>query len=368
MFENKNNHKRAINAYNKELGKKEQEKKDELKTGFLKLTDEKVDYGKIARFLLLLGKDEAVKVLKHLSPEEVNKISQEISRTKRVDKVEAEELLREFGFDREREAYRVRGGADAASEILTRAFGKEKADTYLKKAAPEIIGGPFSFLNDLSFEQLILLLKNESVQVMSLVLRYLEPSLTSRILEKIDKKTSSSIIKRIAKGGSVSNDVILGMEEVLREKIRNQGEMESLEIDGPSALAGILKYMDIDAEQNILQTLESEDEEMGRDIREKLFTIDTVLHMDRDDLAQILGDFKEKQIAIMFKVLDDEVKEKISHSLSSRRLMIVEEEIQILGEIRKSAADKEVKDFLKLLRRKEEEGAFIVIREEDELI
>lgn len=360
-----NNRNRAINAYKSESDKG---KKKEEPTGFLKLTKEKVDYKKIAKFLLLLGRDEAVKVMRHLSPGEVEKISQEISHTDRVDKVEAESLLKEFGFDSEREPRRARGGVDTASEILTKAFGEEESERLLKKAVPEELEGPFSFLNDLEFEQLIMLLKEESAQVISLVLRYLDPSLASEVLKNIDKKLSTAIIRRIAKGGPVSLEVIKGMEESLREKIRNQGKVDSEEIDGPSALAGILKYMNIEDEQSILQSLSSEDESMGCHIREKLFTIDTVLHMDRNDLQKVLSEFSEKDLALMLRVVDDEVKKKIRGSLSTGQLVLIDEEDSYMGKIRKTDADEKVRDFLKLLRKREEEGAFIVIREEDELI
>lgn len=339
-----------------------------VKTGFLKVTGEIPDYSKIARFLLLLGKDEAVKVIRHLSPEEVEKISREISTTKRVDRVEALTLLKEFGFDRERKASRVVGGTEAAAEILTKAFGKEESDRLLRKAVPHDIEGPFSFLNDLEFNQLIMLLKDESVQVIALVLRYLDPSLSSEVIKGVDKKLGTAIIKRIAKGGSVSIDVIRGMEESLKEKIRNQGKVESEEVDGPSALAEILKYMDIEDEQKILGSLEEENVEISRDIKEKLFTIDTVLHINRNDLQKILNEMSEKEIVLILRRVDDEVKKKIRSSISTGRLLLIDEEDEIIGQVKKSEADNQVKDFLSLLRKREEEGAFIIIREEEEYI
>ncbi|MDA3812377.1 MAG: hypothetical protein PF518_18830 [Spirochaetaceae bacterium] len=369
---------RAINAYkttSSEKNDKNQKKENaisetpvEERNGFLKLTKEKADYSKIAKFLLLLGKDEAGKVVKHLSPDEVNKISKEISLTKRVDRVEAEELLREFGFDKEKEAVRVRGGTEAASEILTLAFGKEESERLLRKAVPDIIEGPFSFLNDLEFDQLMLLLKKESPQVTSLILRYLDPRLSSKIIKAIDKKLSSAIIKRIAKGGSVSTEVIHGLEESLKEKIRNQGHVESEEIDGPSALAEILKYMNIDAEQKILSSLEEDNSELSKDIKEKLFTIDTILHMDRNDLQKILNEMSEQDIVLILRRVDEDVKKKIRNSISTGRLILVDEEDEILGQVKKSIADDKVKEFLKILRKKEDEGAFIILREEDQLI
>lgn len=338
------------------------------RVGFLKLTKEKADYSKIAKFLLLLGRDEAVKVIKHLSPQEVEKISRQISLTTRVDRVEAESLLKEFGFDREKDAVRVRGGADAASEILTRAFGKEESERLLRKAAPEVVPGPFSFLNDLEFDQLIMLLKKESSQVIALVLRYLDPALSSKVISAIDKKLSTSIIKRIARGGSVSKEVIAGMEESLREKIRNQGKVESEEIDGPSALAGILKYMNLEDEQKILDSLSEEDSQMSRNIKEKLFTIDTVLHIDRNDLQKILNEMSEREIVLVLRSVDEEVKTKIRSALSTGKLMLIDEEDDILGSVKKSDADHQLKEFLSILRKREDEGAFIVIREEDEYI
>jgi len=373
-----NYRKRAINAY-KLVSSEKKEKKtvekenvsapdvkpEEERTGFLKLTEDKADYSKIAKFLLLLGKDEAVKVVKHLSPAEVDKISKEISHTKRVDRVEAEELLKEFGFDREKKAVRVRGGAEAAAEILTRAFGKDESERLLRKAVPEAVPGPFSFLNDLEFDQLIHLLKSESAQVIALVLRYLDPALSSKVINTLDKKLSTEIIKRIAKGGSISVDVITGMEDSLKEKIRNQGKVESTEIDGPSALAGILKFMNIEDEQNILDSLSEENSDMSRNIKEKLFTIDTVLHIDRNDLQKILNEMSEREIVFVLRTVDEEVKKKIRSSISTGRLVLIDEEDEILGSIKKSDAHKQLKEFLVLLRKREEEGAFIIIREEE---
>jgi flagellar motor switch protein FliG len=370
IITNMNYRNRAIKAYKTSSTAKDKkvEASDKVpgeRTGFLKLTREQTDYSKIAKFLLLLGKEEAGKVVKHLSPDEVDKISREISNISRVDRVEAEQLLREFGFDKEKEAVRVRGGADAASEILSLAFGKEEADRLLRKAIPDAIEGPFSFLNDLSFDQLIMLLKEESAQVIALVLRYLDPVLSSKVINSVEKSLSTAIIRRIAKGGAVSTDVIKGMEDSLKEKIRNQGKVDTEEIDGPSALAGILKFMDIEMEQKILNSLEEDNAAISREIKEKLFTIDTVLHIERNDLQKLLNELEHRDIAMILRRVDEDVKKKIRSSLSSGQLVLIDEEDEILGPVKKSDAEQKVRDFLELLRKREEEGAFIILREEE---
>src|SRR6056297_549755 len=60
-----------------------------LKTGF--------GHKKAAKLLLLLGKEQAAIVLKHLSQDEIEKVTGEIAKIKRIEKAEAEKILEEFG-------------------------------------------------------------------------------------------------------------------------------------------------------------------------------------------------------------------------------------------------------------------------------
>jgi len=53
---------------------------------------------KAAKFLLLLGTDEASKVISHLKSEEVEAVSREILKVKNIDAPEANSILAEFGW------------------------------------------------------------------------------------------------------------------------------------------------------------------------------------------------------------------------------------------------------------------------------
>ncbi|HEC60965.1 MAG TPA: flagellar motor switch protein FliG, partial [bacterium] len=55
-------------------------------------------FAKAARFLMLLGQDEAANIMKHLSQEEVTGISREIVVLEKMDSNEAGKVLEEFGF------------------------------------------------------------------------------------------------------------------------------------------------------------------------------------------------------------------------------------------------------------------------------
>ena len=50
-------------------------------------------YSKAARFLMLLGKEEAARVMKHLDDEEVAGITKEIAQVDRIEATEAMDIL-----------------------------------------------------------------------------------------------------------------------------------------------------------------------------------------------------------------------------------------------------------------------------------
>jgi len=343
--------------------------------GFLKVTSENddknstADGGKAARLLLLLGTDEAARVMSRLNPREAEVLARQIADTRRVDTVEAGKLLEEFG-DRfgNLEVRRARGGVDAAREILTAAFGSEKAAQIVAKAVPEASSRPFAFLNDLDFNQITSLFRKENAVTLSLVMSYIDPAQASRLLESLPEEERGAIVLRMARTEKVSREVISTVETTLQKKLRFIAKDNSEEMDGRSALADILRFMDLSDEQRLLGKLEEADPSLAEQVKEKLYTMDSVLHLKDKDLQNILRQMGEKDIALLLKGQTEEIRERINESLSSRRRLMVADEGDIMGLVPRSEADTAVRDFLEKIRSGEEDGTYIIIREEADLI
>jgi flagellar motor switch protein FliG len=304
-----------------------------------------------------------------LQSDEAEELARQIASTRRVDSVEARNLLEEFG-DRfgNVEIRRARGGVDAAREILKAAFGAEKAAEIVSKAVPEATPKPFAFLEDLTFTQLANLLRKEKSTTLALVMSYIDPSHASRLLESLPDEDRSAIVLRLARTEKVSTEVLNTVESTLQEKLRLIGKDDSEEMDGRSALADILRYMDIADEKRLLDSLGDADPSLAEQVKEKLYTMDTVLHLRDRDLQSILLDMDEKEIALLLKGQPPEIRERINSSLSSRRRLLVADEGDIMGPIPRSEADTAVREFLDKLRAGEEAGTFVIIREETDLI
>lgn len=333
-------------------------------------------YSKAAKFLLLIGPDQAAEVLKQFSSEDIEKIVKEIAQVRKLDRKESSEILKDFSGVRPSRMKdwnlqcdgSVTGGPDRAREMLFSAFGKEKGSAVFNKVLP--FGGrkPFDFFDELHPEQILVVLKNEPPYVLSTVLSFLEPKLSAKILSEMPAKSRQEIVMRIARQGEVAPGVIEKMEAVFRDRIRTQGEIITEEIDGKSVLADILKHMDLRAEEKILENITESNRALAEEIKDSIYTIDMILRMDDKDVQYLLRDFADSELAVIIKGKPDNIRDRILGSISERRRLIVEEESLHLGEMLRSDVDKSTREMVEYLRELEQKGTVVIPRGEEKWI
>jgi flagellar motor switch protein FliG len=325
-------------------------------------------FQRAARFIMLLGKEQAPEVLKHFSEKEVEGITKEIAQIDKLNAEEAGKVLKEFGCLQKSRELATQGGVNKAREILISAFGKEKAETFITKILKRSPHPPFSFLEDLEQEQVNLLLKDESIQVVSAILPHLNPERAAAIISKLSKEQKIEVVRRIASLEKIDPEVIRMAEEALREKVRAQGEIVTWGIDGISALAEILKYSGLSAEQSILEALKEKDEKLASEIEERLFSLDIITWLSGRDLQTVLRDFSDRELALVMKAMDENLKEVIFANVSERRREIIRVEIESLGAILRSELDKACGEFIDYIRMQAEKGEITITRNQDELV
>ena len=320
---------------------------------------------KAAKFLLLLGQEEAAKVIRHFKPAEIEKISREIAKIDRIETTEANQILTEFGWLAKTQGANLEGGAEIAERMLAAAFGSEKAKEVLRRAVPES-NRPFAFLNDFDARQLIVLLKDESPQVMAMILPHLQPKLASSIISELPKEARTDVIRRIAKLDRMAPEILERVEAVLRDRIARIGRPESDDhIDGASVLAGILKHVGGGLEDSILSGIEEDNPELSKDIRERLFTADDIHRVGDRDVQKGLRDLSEREIALVLKGKSQTFRDKLLANVSQSKRIIVLEEYEIMGTVRRDEVEKATRSFLEYFKRRWEDGDLVLEGDED---
>lgn len=322
-------------------------------------------YRRVAKFLLLIGEDEAAKILPHLSDPQIEKIIPEIASIRSVSKEEAEVILEEFNglLKQSREG----GGIETAREMLTKAYGEKRADQLLKKTIPLEGQIPFVYLNDADNERVYLLLKDENVGVQSMVLSYLNPKKSAAIINLMTPEEKSAVVLRLAKMEPVAPDVVHRVDQAMHEKSLNQTVEKAENIDGRNALAQILKKMDIGAENDILSYLSHDDPDLGQDLRSRLFTIDDVVKADDRFVQQKLHEMSEVDIAYLIAGKPDDFRDKMLNNISAGRKAEVLDQEDILKPMRRADCERITSEFFSKLRRAYEEGHLIIKDRNDDV-
>jgi flagellar motor switch protein FliG len=327
---------------------------------------------RVAKFLILIGGDEAAQVLANLDPAQVEEVSREIASIRGITAEEGAEILDEFrsllshpyGF-----FGASSGGLETARRLLYETFGPEKGETLLNKAVPGSPENPFSFIEDFSAEQIRLLIKDEVPAAAALILSRVSPKTSASVLANISGERKPEIVRRIAHQGEVAPEVLEQVAAALKQRARSLGRAgdDSVAIDGMNTLAAILKSGDYSFGDRLINELEEEVPELGRDLKEKLYTLDDVLKADDKPLQEKLRTMENKDIALLLKGKQQEFTEKILSNVSAQRRAMIAEEGEYMGAVLKRDSDMAASNFLAWFRQQREEG-HILLTSDDEII
>lgn len=315
-------------------------------------------YRRVAKFLLLVGIDEAAKILPHLTAEQTEKIIPEIASIRSVSPEEAGVILAEFNGLLEKS--RKSGGVETAREILEKAYGPEKANEMLEKSAPFGGAKPFDYLNDADSERIFYLISDETEQIQALVLSRIDPKKAASVINLMKPAAKSEVVRRLAKMEPVSPEILKRIDKAMREKSLAQTSEKAEKIDGRNALAAILKKMSPAAEDEILAGLAEDDPALGEDLRSRLFTTEDILNADGKFIQEKLRGMSDSEIAMLVAAKPEDFKDKILGCISAGRQKNVLEELEINSPYRKSDCERITSGFFSVMRRAFENGELII--------
>ena len=329
-------------------------------------------YRRAAQFMVLIGSDEASKILPMLEPGQVEAISKEIVSIKSISSEEADAVLEEFrsllspsyGYSGSSS-----GGVEEARKLLYAAFGPEKGEALLVKAVPEAAENPFDFLKDFSGEQLSLLFRNESPAACAMVFSRLPSRLSAAALANTSPERKLEIVRRIARMKETSPEVIERAAAALREKARHFGKDDTAkEIDGKNVLAEILKHSDLSFGGRLLDELEEDDPSLSREMKDRLYTLEDICNAADRPIQEKLRAMDDKEIALLLRGRSEAFTQKIKKNISNARAVRIKEESDIMGPVPKIETEAIARDFLSWFRLNREEGRILMLSDEDVLV
>jgi len=317
---------------------------------------------KAAILLVAIGEERAGEIFRYLGESEVEALSLEIAKSRKVPNDVCRDVLGEAVETVLAEDYIAEGGVDYARNILERSLGASRAEEVIGRLAATIERRPFEFLRRTPPEQIYVFLRNEAPQTIALVVANLHTTLAAQVLSLLEPEEQADVARRVAKMAETRPEVVSQVETVMRQKLSNVIAQEYAAAGGVKSLADILNHSDRTTERNVLDELAKTESELAEEVRLLLFTFEDVVKLDDRSIQMVLKEVDQKDLAIALRGVSEDVRSRIFSNMSERGGELLREEIDFQPPQRKRVIEEAQGRIVGVVRRLEEAGAVVISR------
>ncbi|QHE52189.1 flagellar motor switch protein FliG [Pontibacillus sp. HMF3514] len=315
-----------------------------------------------AVLLISLGPDVSAQVYKHLTEEEIEKLTLEISSVKKVESQQKEEIIEQFHQIALAQDYISQGGIGYAKTVLEKALGENEASNIINRLTSSLQVRPFDFARKADPSQILNFIQNEHPQTIALILSYLDSEQSAQILSELPQDTQADIARRIAIMDSTSPEIISEVEQILERKLSTTVTQDYTQTGGIEAVVEVLNGVDRSTERTILDSLEIQDPELAEEIKKRMFVFEDIVTLDNRAIQRVIREVENEDLMLSLKVASEEVKEVVFKNMSNRMSETFREEMEFMGPVRLRDVEESQTRIVAVIRRLEDVGEIVIAR------
>lgn len=323
---------------------------------------------KAAVLLVMLGKERAANVIRHLGGTDLDELVAQVVRLRNVSPNVAGEVLTQFHSLAVRQGVVGAGGEGYAREVLERSLGKEDAGDVMRRIATAVAERPLKFLQDIDPQQLMSILRGEHPQTLAAVLVHLRPDQASVVMGGLSAGEQAAVARRLATTGRFQPHALGILQEVLKSRTSSVLPQSSSDAvtGGVQSLVDVINRADAATERAILEGLEATDPALAEEVRARLFVFADIVGLEDRAVQMVLRQVDSVVLATALKSVQPVVRDKVLSNVSERARQDLVDEIEVLGSVRVSAVEEAQATIVQIIRSLEESGQIVVRRGGDD--
>jgi flagellar motor switch protein FliG len=305
---------------------------------------------KVAMLINSLGEKASQAVLGTLSASEQEKIKRLMPQVAAIPVEIVDKVAQEFieqARGRETESSEKKNGRGSESRTSAGMAGQRSS-------------GRLGIARFMEPEQLVQLLQEEHPQTLALILSYLDSDVAGEVLAHLPPDHRVDVAIRIAKLGKVNPWILDEIEAYLVSSDKQRIPAAPQAVGGLSQLAEILKRLDDDIADTIMEHIENNDDDLANGISQMLFVFDDLVMVDDKGMQQVLRNVETQDLALALKAASDETQEKIFKNMSSRASAMLTEEIESMGPVRMADVTQAQQKITQVVQEMEKKGELII--------
>ena len=286
---------------------------------------------KVAILFSVLGESLALTLVKELDQTEIRKIRAAMRGVNNVAFAVKKQVMEEFYFS----------------------FASEKFQQDEESDEPK---KPFSFLSDLTDEQLVALLSSETPRVIAITLAQLESEKRMLVLNRISEEEKGQVLLSIGNLDDVPLEAIVQIANKLQKKSKQLPKTVAFSRGGGKDLADLLGEMDAAEEEMFMQNLEQDNPELAEQVKKYRITFESIFEIFPDNLLRDLMNAVDLDaVSMALKGMEQSITDKVIGVLPKKKQAMFE---PVEGAVPKRDVDEARKSIVSAAKQMERDGAF----------
>jgi flagellar motor switch protein FliG len=313
---------------------------------------------KSAILLLSLGEEDAVRVLRYLTPREVQKIGTAMAKLKNLSQEQVNSVIKEFcNQPKDKTSALAVDAENYARSVLHKALGEDKSEDIISRILEGSDTSGIEGLKWIDSPSVAELIKGEHPQIIATILVHLDRDQASDILGQLPEQLRNDVLLRIATLEGIQPSALRELNDVLTDLLSGSENINKSPVGGIRTAAEIINFMGSAAETSVIDNLREFDAELAQKIMDQMIVFENLMDIDDRGIQLVLREVQSDTLIVALKGAAEEVREKIFKNMSSRASETLREDLEAMGPVRVSEVEVQQKQILQVVRRLSDEGA-----------
>ncbi|MCF6202308.1 MAG: flagellar motor switch protein FliG [Methylococcaceae bacterium] len=315
---------------------------------------------KAALILLAVGQERAASVLKNMGPKEVQVIGTAMAGLGTISTDMVDIVLEDFIIQIKDQTGLGLDSDNYIRSMLVDALGEDKAGSVIDRI---LLGGNSKGIEQLKWmdtRSIADLVRVEHPQIVATILSLLDADQSAAVLGLLAENMRSDILMRIAKMETIQPAAIKELDEMMEKQLSGSDSVKASTVGGIDAAANILNYMEGNLTEEMMETINENDEVLGQEIQDKMFVFADLINVDDRGIQSILREVSTDQLLLALRGVTEELKTKIFGNMSKRAAEMLADDLEAAPPTKLSQVEESQKDILVIAKKLADSGEIML--------
>ncbi|SME93142.1 FliG C-terminal domain-containing protein [Pseudobacteriovorax antillogorgiicola] len=167
----------------------------------------------------------------------------------------------------------------------------------------------FEFLTKLDAGQIYNLIKDEKIQVQSIVLTQLDRKKRTAVFEMYQGQSKVKLLAELSEADAIPKEYLLNVAQALQKKVKASPEYDTENLRSSDILLDLLERSSLQEQKKLMSTLQENNAETARSLKMKLVTVEILPYLKDGHLLEVILGMERESLLMFLAACPDHIRD-----------------------------------------------------------